>query len=62
LSEAKKKKKQVLLFHFFAGHGVLKDGTQQIIINEYNAKEKNYEFYTAEAIIRVWARSFPNSY
>ena len=51
-----------LLFFLFACHGILKDGQQNIVINEYDPEKEFYKLYGAEYKVRYWAENFPNSY
>ena len=51
-----------LVILLFACHGFLKDGTQNILLNNYDPKTKFYQMYKAEEKIRSWAQSFPNAY
>ena len=64
LRESKKKKpadKHLLVF-LFAGHGVLRDGMQFLIYNEYNKREGFYQMLSAEAKLRSWAEIYPQTY
>ena len=64
LREAKKMKppEKHLIVFLFAGHGVLRDGMQYLIYNEWNKKERFYQMLSAEAKLRSWAEIYPNSY
>ena len=64
LRDGKKKvpKKNYLVIFLFAGHGILKDGTQMMLYNEYDTKKKFYKMLQAEAKLRIWAEIYPNSY
>ena len=46
----------------FAGHGVLKDGAQCLIYNEYVAKTNFYRVLTAEKVVRGTADAYTNAY
>ena len=51
-----------LVIFLFAGHGILHDGMQSVLVNEYFSRTKFYKMFRAEAIIRGYAGSYPNSY
>ena len=51
-----------LVIFLFACHGFLKAGTQHILINEYDHSAQYYKMIPAEAKLRNWAETFPNSY
>ena len=60
-----KKKQPVenfLVICLFAGHGVLKEGMQTMLYNQYNPKTGFYKFMNAEKKLRGWAYIYPNSY
>ena len=46
----------------FAGHGILKDGMQVMLYNEYDQATGFYKLLKAEQKIRIWAEIFPNFY
>ena len=46
----------------FAGHGILMDGFQVLLVNEYNSATMYYKMFTAEKIIRHYASKYSNSY
>ena len=50
------------IIFLFAGHGILEEGTQILLYNEYNKKTGFYEKFRAEAKLRAWAYSYPNVY
>ena len=54
LRESKKMKppEKHLIVFLFAGHGVLRDGMQFLIYNEWNKREKFYHMLSAEAKLR----------
>ena len=64
LREGKKKvpKENYLVIFLFAGHGILKDGTQMMLYNEYDKRAGFYKMLQAEAKLRTWAEIYPNSY
>ena len=45
-----------------AGHGVMKDGEQCLLINEYDVNTKFYKMVAIEAAIKNLASKFPNAY
>ncbi len=47
---------------FFAGHGVLYDGMQALLLNEFNERQPFYNMYMAEKEIRRIAEANENSY
>ena len=51
-----------LLFVFFASHGILRDGTQWIVLNEYDKKKEYYKLFGAELKMRSWAEIYPSTY
>ena len=51
-----------LVICLFAGHGVLKDGAQCLIYNEYAEKTKFYRVLTAEKVVRGTADAYNNAY
>ena len=51
-----------LVIFFFAGHGILKDGGQHILFNEYFPRNKYYKTMPIESVIRDWASKFSNLY
>ena len=64
LSEGSKAKPPIkyLVICLFAGHGILKDGQQQILINEYDKKSGFYKLFMAEERLRAYARVYSNCY
>ena len=46
----------------FAGHGLLKDGQQVLVMNEYDESTRFYKLFKAENKLRTWALIFPNAY
>ena len=51
-----------LVVMLFAGHGILKDGMQVLLYNEYDHETGFYKMLKAEAKMRIWAEIFPNLY
>ena len=47
---------------FLAGHGMILDGNQTILLNEYCSRSEFYELYKIEAHVRTLTRNFKNSY
>ena len=64
ISDGKKKTpvENYLVIFLFAGHGMLKDGMQVMLYNEYDKKAEFYKLMMAEAKLRGWAEIYPNSY
>ena len=54
--------KRYFIMFLFAGHGVLIDGMQNVLYNEYDKVKKYYKVFAAEKKLRSWAEVFPNSY
>ena len=53
---------KVLVVYIFASHGIQENGSQGVVINEFDKSSGYYKIWKAEAMIRVLARLFPNSY
>ena len=51
-----------LVVCLFAGHGVLKDGAQALVYNEYNKKTNFYALLNAEKVVRGMANRCSNAY
>ena len=51
-----------LIVFMFAGHGVLRDGTQCLIYNDFNKRERFYNMLAAESKLRSWAEIYPHAY
>ena len=51
-----------LVIFLFACHGFIKEGTQHILLNEYDSRKGYYSLYGAEKKIRTFAGMFPNGY
>ena len=64
LREGKKKRpvEKFLLVCLFAGHGILKDGMQSMLLNEYDENTGFYRLLCAEAKLRLWSEIYPNAY
>ena len=64
LREAKKLKppEKYLIVFLFAGHGILRDGTQYLVYNEWNPRERFYHMFAAEGKLRQWAEIYPHAY
>ena len=62
---AGKKKKPLdkfLVIFLFAGHGLMVEGQQNLLYNEFDNREKFYRLLRAEAKLRTFAEIYPNSY
>ena len=53
--------KHLVIYHFL-GRGILKDGFQCFVLNEYDEVNKTYKLLPAEQQIRTFAEKHPNSY
>ena len=51
-----------LIFYIFACHGIQKEGSQSIVINEFDPEAEFYRLWPAEADIRQWSEKFHNTY
>ena len=51
-----------LVMFLFAGHGMIKEGAQVLLYNEFDKKTGFYKMFKAEEIIRNMAAEFDNSY
>ena len=51
-----------LVIFLFAGHGLLKDGQQVLVVNEFDQKTSFYKFFMAENTLRNLAEVCPNAY
>ena len=52
-----------LVFCLFAGHGILKDGEQHLVLNELDKKQGFYKLLNAESYIRRFSEACnTNSY
>ena len=51
-----------LIFFLFAGHGVKRNGMQEMAYNEFDKKTCFYRMFKAEAKLRMYAEIYPNSY
>ena len=52
----------MLIFYGFAGHGMQVDGEQVVIINQLNKKTAFYEWWAAEADMRLMAKKYSNTF
>ena len=59
---AKKEGRRLMVFHFFAGHGMMKNGSQCVLLNEFDKEENFYKTFSPEAAIRSNARYRSNTY
>ena len=51
-----------LVIMLFACHGVLHEGNQSIVLNEYDKSKGFYKLLPVEKKLRTWANIFPNAY
>ena len=54
--------KKYLVISLFAGHGMIKDGMQSLLINEYNELTGFYNMFEAEKWMRDIAERLTNVY
>ena len=50
------------MIFLFAGHGLMQEGQQVLLYNEFDARDKFYRLLRAEAKLRTFAEIYPNSY
>ena len=50
------------VIYTIAAHGILRDGKQTVLINEYDKKTGFYKVWNVEANIRLLASTFHNTY
>lgn len=53
--------KYIIIF-LFAGHGLQKNGMQEMVYNEFDEKKRFYRTFKAEIKLRSFAEIYPNSY
>ena len=58
----KKENKKPLVVYIFASHGIQENGSQGVVVNEFDKKTQYYKIWKVEAMIRLFAKLFPNSY
>ena len=51
-----------MVFSVFAGHGILKLGTQTLVTNEFDEHEKFYKLIDVEHKMRYLSESYTNGY
>ena len=51
-----------LVIYIFACHGIQESGSQGVVVNEFDKRTEFYKIWKAEAMIRTFAKMFPNSY
>ena len=47
-----------LVIFLFAGHGMIKEGAQVLLYNEFDENTGYYKMFKAEETIRQWAAQF----
>ena len=52
----------ILALFCFASHGMIQDGRQVILVNEYSSAKGFYRFFGAEENMRTTSRTFANAY
>ena len=62
LREGKKSDPAVnyLIVFIFAGHGIIKEGQQVLLYNEFDPETGFYKLFRAEQKMRGWALIYPN--
>ena len=55
-------KEKTLVVYILASHGIQENGAQGVVVNEFDEKTGFYKIWKAEALIRVLAKLYPNSY
>ena len=61
IKECEKAGTKILIVTLYAGHGMLKDGMQTLLTNEFDEKKGFYKMILAETWARDWAR-YTNTY
>ena len=51
-----------LVVCLFACHGILKDGLQYVVFNEFDKRAQFYKMMKVEFLLTDFASKFPNSY
>ena len=54
--------KKYFSIFFIAGHGMLRDGTQWLLLNKLDENQGFYKMYATETEIRKWSRMNMNCY
>ena len=54
--------RNILVVSVFAGHGILKNGTQTLVLNEYDQESEFYKLLEAEHKMRLLSDMYSNSY
>ena len=62
LKKGKEDKINYLTIFLFAGHGIMKDGMQCLVLNEFDPETGFYKLLPVEEKIRLYGTVFPNSY
>ena len=64
LKAGKEKQPRVnyLVVCLFACHGILKDGMQYVVFNEFDKKAQFYKMMKVEFLLCDFAHKYPNSY
>ena len=55
-------KKVHLGVFFIASHGMIHEGSQRILLNEFDRQKKFYKFFPIEINVRYMTKYFKNSY
>ena len=51
-----------LVIWIFAGHGIVKDGMQNMLLNQFDSESKFYKMLAAESMVRDMANRYSNAY
>ena len=49
------KKEKTLVVYIFASHGIQENGSQGVVVNEFDKDAQFYQIWKAESMIRVFA-------
>ena len=51
-----------LIIFLFTGRGMMQEGQQVLLMNEFDKKTRFYKIFKAESKLRFLAETYPNSY
>jgi len=51
-----------MVIALFAGHGLVKDNQQHVVINEFDVRTGYYRLFNVEKVLRGYARDHNNTY
>ena len=55
-------KEKTFVIYILASHGIQENGSQGVVVNEFDKKTEFYKIWKIEALIRYFAKTYPNSY